>query len=766
MAPPNVPPRRIEPKVSPRTSSLSPPLESIPDEGSAATKRKCISSACMPCRKRRSKCDGKKPSCHGCDFVYHTTCYYDLDSDHRRKGALRRDIQQLKEGNEKRDVILEAIRKGSEAEVEDIIHLVRANPDEPYDSIAESIKRMSINPTKRLGEASTLEGELEEFSAGSPLIKADETRHYGHTSNLALIGSEDDLSLRAVDQFGTWTSVTNDVGLIQHLLSLYFTWSHPIYLLFSEDLFLHSLRNNRLEHCSPMLVNAVLALACNYSDRPDARLDMNDPTTLGNRFFTEAKRLLAEDDRSCLTTVQALGVMALQQAMNNQDSKGWKYTGQMMTMAIELGLHLTYNVKPNGQETAIEAEARRITLWGSYVTQTVWAVALGRIAFMPRTAIEVEKPPPSERLERKIWRPYGDPRFSPHELTGLEQPACRYTLLDQLSRLSEIVNDTVQMFYAPRDRITSRRLQLHHENFRLWYKDLPSDLAIRQDGRPTLPQVITLHIYYHSCIIQLFRPFLRVSFVQTTKPPRQICTEAAITISQLMELYFKTYSSRPAFFMIIHCAVSAAIIHLVNISSQNPLPIIAAQSADYLSDAIRILNGMYPNYPILIRHFSVIRSLISKWVPVIPNNVREALDAIDLPLPDSANNNNPALSPPQLVSGPHSSTTSDACPSPTPEVSGPCDPFAPEFTQMTPNLYEGTGKSNARPREFLWTPFPENPATVPVMLPDFTSNQSMDISRVLDSGVDGDWPQLNRDGFTMDGSEAFLGFDLVGNQSF
>jgi hypothetical protein len=399
---------------------------------------------------------------------------------------LRRDIRQLREENEKRDVILEAIRKGSEGEVDDIIHLVRANPDEPYDSIAESIKRMSINPAKRLGEALILEGELEQFSARSPLIKADETRHYGHTSNLALMRSEDDLSPKTVDQFGTWTNVTNDVGLIQH----YFTWSHPIYLLFPEELFLHDLHRKRLEYCSPMLVNAVLAVACNYLDRPEARADVNDLTTLGNQFFTEAKRLLDEDDRSCLTTVQALGAMSIRQAMNNEDSSGWKYAGQMIIMAIELGLHMTYHVKPNGEETATEAEARRITFWGSYVLQTMWANAAGRISLVPQTTVRLEKPLPREHLEMKIWSPH-DLRF-PHEPTGLEQPAFTYTLLVRLICLSEIVNDTVQMFYAPRYRITSRKLELHRERFHLWYQELPSDLTIRQDGRPTLPQVITL----------------------------------------------------------------------------------------------------------------------------------------------------------------------------------------------------------------------------------------------------------------------------------
>jgi hypothetical protein len=435
------------------------------------------------------QCDGEKPACESCSIVYKTQCTYDIDSDHRRKGALKRDIRQLEEENEKRDIILDALRKASEADVDDIIQLVRS--DESYDSIIETIKRMPIKPPSKSETTPTLEGALADFAGKPSLKKSGDNRHYGTTSNFALTGSDDELPMVAVDHIGTWTKVTNDVDLIKHLLSLYFTWSHPLYLLFSEEVFFYALNNKKLKWCSPILVNACLALGCNYSDRPEARADPNDPATVGDHFFAEAKRLLNEDDRSCLTTVQALGVMACRQAMMGQDSSGWKYAGQMMTMSIELGLHLTYNIQPSGKATDPEMEARRITFWGSYVVETVYAMAVGRISWLPRTAIQLEKPIPRENLEKKIWKPYGDPRFHVHEPTGLEQPASTYTVLVQSSRLTEIVNDTLQMFYAPRDRITSRKLEMHHERFIQWHNELPPSMVIKRDG-PTLPQVIAM----------------------------------------------------------------------------------------------------------------------------------------------------------------------------------------------------------------------------------------------------------------------------------
>jgi len=260
-------------------------------------------------------------------------------------------------------------------------------------------------------------------------------------------------------------------------------------------------------------------------------------------------------------------------------------------------------------------------------------------------------------------------------------------------------------------------------------------------------------IYYHNCIIHLFRPFLRVFFVQNTKPPREICTEAAITVSELMKLYSRTYSMRRAYFVIVHSSMSAVIIHLVNISAQNSSTAMAVEAADYLSDIIPMLHEMYPTYPIMAQYFKVIRGLVSKWVPVVPPNVRDALHAIDLPSPLSDRMS--GLSPSDQSS--YANFSSDFDDSFTPlEVNGKHKSSFPDLGQMTPNVSNGEGSSTTAAREFLWTPFPESQDGMPVMPPERrTSNDNMDISRMLDSGVDGDWAQLNRDGFTMDARREF-----------
>jgi hypothetical protein len=59
-----------------------------------------------------------------------------------------------------------------------------------------------------------------------------------------------------------WTTITDSDRLVSHLLSLYFTWDHPCYTWFDQHLFLADMIAGQSRFCSPLLVNAVLALAC------------------------------------------------------------------------------------------------------------------------------------------------------------------------------------------------------------------------------------------------------------------------------------------------------------------------------------------------------------------------------------------------------------------------------------------------------------------------------------------------------------------------
>lgn len=161
---------------------------------------------------------------------------------------------------------------------------------------------------------------------------------------------------------GTWTSITGDVNLVHHLLALYFCWEYPTFASLSKEHFLRDFQDGRHRYCSPILVNALLALGCRFSTQPKTREFPNDPYSSGDHFFKEALRLLnAESDHHSLTVIQALGIMSIREASCGRDSESWYYSGQSIRLAIEMGLHLT-NETGDPDETAV----RSATFWGAF----------------------------------------------------------------------------------------------------------------------------------------------------------------------------------------------------------------------------------------------------------------------------------------------------------------------------------------------------------------------------------------------------------------
>ncbi|TQV96566.1 hypothetical protein V2A60_003045 [Cordyceps javanica] len=92
---------------------------------SSNQKRKCISTACIACRKRKSKCDGAVPSCAACASVYGTECIYDPNSDHRRKGVYREKTDGMKADDATLKILVEAILNADEDDVDDVVRRIR-----------------------------------------------------------------------------------------------------------------------------------------------------------------------------------------------------------------------------------------------------------------------------------------------------------------------------------------------------------------------------------------------------------------------------------------------------------------------------------------------------------------------------------------------------------------------------------------------------------------------------------------------------------------
>ncbi|KAJ5563580.1 transcriptional regulator family: Fungal Specific TF [Penicillium sp. DV-2018c] len=559
------------------------------------SKRRCISTACVACRKRKSKvrCDGNLPSCAACSSVYHTPCVYDPNSDHRRKGVYKKDTDTARTRTTTLQTLIQAIINYEEEDAFDLVRQIRACDD--LEDVAASViaqEKGLISAGQSANESANNENTIETDQFESELagkmseLMLDGSRKFiGGTSNLIFLPPDCELDSASISNrlapephaVSRWTRITNDDSLISHLMTMYFTWHYPFFTILSKSLFYRDyIRGISSSYCSALLVNAMLALGCHFSSWEGAFEDPQDIATAGNHFFKEAKRLILENDEhenAKICTVQAFALMSVREAGCGREGKGWVYSGLSFRMAFDLGLNLDATTLGAHNLSDEEIDARRMTFWGCYLIDKCWSNYLGRQPQLTLTNANVPKFDVFPQEETEIWSPYTDAGIR-HENT---QPSRTRAVASQICKLGEISSDLIVLFYHPTelDMPQSKHSELKkltdvHTRLEAWKNDLPNEL-VAKEGQ--LPQVLVMHMLYQLQIIHLYRPFLKYTKANTPLPshvsPRRICTQAAATVSKLLRMYKRGYGLKQICNIAVYIAHTACTIHILNLPDKN-----------------------------------------------------------------------------------------------------------------------------------------------------------------------------------------------------
>ncbi|KAF2127236.1 hypothetical protein P153DRAFT_368558 [Dothidotthia symphoricarpi CBS 119687] len=625
-------------------------------EEAKSKKRRCVQSACVPCRKRKSKCDGSTPVCATCTAVYRTDCYYDPASEGRRTKSIvstptttagtKRDasvVSAASSGNlTSAEFVITSLRHLPDEQVLEFLHHLRKDPTLDIATLVDSWRDTVTLPPTAPFEVKSLETELSVLLGKPAVTLTGQSRHFGHSATLGLVVEDESYDggrmrsggMVAGRQGTTWTTVTRDLAFVEKLLNLYFTWSHPFYVLFSRECFYKDFRAGRDKYCSSLLVNVICAYACHLTDDPAGRTDPSNFRTAGDHFMAEAKRLLFEDETPSLTTTQALCLMGMREPSTGRDSPGFAYIGRCMRMCVELGLHLNNSASPKLGLTPSEIEVRKVTFWGCFTCDSVWSICTGRISQLPRAAITLDKPILEESADLPEAYP-GASRVQPGTVTTR-------MFLQEFSTLSELINDNNYMFFAPKERITSTRLLACYQKYLTWYEKLPSSLRLEGKQQPE-PHIIALHMLFHTIIVHLFRPMLKVDLIHSDVRPRAICIEAANKVSELTRIYRSLYSLRTAHLVIPHVLLSVSVVHLLY-SKDN------STSRQNLVESLQGLEDIHVCHYFGARSFRIVRTLSKTWNLPWPDELRDS----KLILGNESNKSQGTVSPPPdplLVAG-------------------------------------------------------------------------------------------------------------------
>lgn len=449
-------------------------------------------------------------------------CIYDPNSDHRRKGVYKEKTDNLKTRNSTLYTLIQAILNAAEEDVPALVKQIRTceNLDDVADSIMKHEQGIEEDDDNdllepHLGDLPTFEMELS-GKMGELRLENGSVRYIGGTSNLIYLSPTDDLATPLEDYqhndqpILSWTTVTTDPDVVLHLLNMYFTWHYPYFTTLSKELFYKDFilgrgpNPKRTVYCSSLLVNAMLALGCHFTNSPQACSNPDDPTTKGDAFFQEAKRLIVENDeyeKPRLTTVQALALMSVREAGCGREAKGWVYSGMSFRMALDMGLNLDSGGITANKETMNEKDidARRITFWGCFMFDKCWSNYLGRLPQLPLANTTVPKYDVFPEEDAGPWSPYTD--SGPGHTYS--QPARTRTVALQISSLCEISSDLLIFFYHPHqiDKHAGKSAELKklseiHTRLEAWRTDLPKELEPKEGQLPNV--ILMQYVYVYS----------------------------------------------------------------------------------------------------------------------------------------------------------------------------------------------------------------------------------------------------------------------------
>ncbi|KAK8255880.1 hypothetical protein IWZ00DRAFT_142343 [Phyllosticta capitalensis] len=487
-------------------------------------------NACTNCKSARAKCDGQDPDpCGRCvarDMK--DQCRYEMHVKQVKEDMVRK-IKSLEQQN----ADFQGSMREKEVQIEAIFDALRNNERGP-----EALDRL------RSGQSCE---EIASWLGAFPL--RDGGSSPGSEAKMSDIVENYESSMRldspCLPSFGgsvvQWTSVTSDPRLLQHLASLFFSWVHPVHMLFDERRFRESCSKGDTKYCSPALVNVICATGCLYLVDPEG--NEGQSRRLLKRFLAQALEDVRRESPRSLTYAATYAVLFLVEVGVNKARKASSH----LRLALESLSHLA--------RWEYSSEAVNITLCGIHTLSAIWStLTFQRFPFTGPALAWCD-----ENVEAKtdsLWTPY---RF-PQDEAASHVTSHAMIVSKQLAKLSAIMNDVGILFFTPGSRVEARSIVNIYRRLREWKQNLPTPLSMESDrprGHCHLPHVLFVHILYNVVLCQFLQPLLEVDELSPTMREylKSIMEQSAVEGIKLLEQYRHLYTLRYQAPLLAFCVV-------------------------------------------------------------------------------------------------------------------------------------------------------------------------------------------------------------------
>ncbi|KAI8334368.1 fungal-specific transcription factor domain-containing protein [Chlamydoabsidia padenii] len=395
------------------------------------------------------------------------------------------------------------------------------------------------------------------------------------------------------------------------LIRLYFQHFYPVLPIFYQRQLSSSL-DDPAEPISPLLLNAIYAVASRVCDDVEVRSDPARPETAGEVFFERAKCLLdSQYDIPRISTVQALLLLSSHQQGTMKSARAWLYSGMAFRMALDLGLNRNCD---HWQIPADEKERRKRVFWCSYACDIMASATYGRSSIFEESDCDIPFPT-IEDNEIPVYPPFNDSASQPGPLLTLSH----------LVKICDILGHVLKNIYYAKalkhadirhigQIVSSLTGRLSH-----WYKNLPPALAIDESNNPSSSShnthypicVAQLHMVYHTTVILLHRLFIPNNTSDLS--PESIseyntCAVSATAIMNIANRMLENGVLKYVFHTVVYFIFTAGIIFINSASSSND----ASKSFDAkvnISNIMRLLEELEKTWTSASRSANILGEL-------------------------------------------------------------------------------------------------------------------------------------------------------------
>lgn len=353
-----------------------------------------------------------------------------------------------------------------------------------------------------------------------------------------------------------------DSQLCNELLETYWCWPHHLHLVLCRKIFMRDLTSSG-PYVTPFLLNAVLAQAARYSDRPEA-------SKLGQTFAQRTLDTLAVevDKGSSIPTIQGLLIFSARECACGRTSQGWLYSGMAFRMMRDMGIHIPPRKLSHlgGHFSPAELALRQQVFWSCYTWDKTMSLCLGRAPAMHDII-----PPPTndilldgEEAENEAWRP----RFATLSAleVGVTQKARSNSRFVAYCQLCVIIDEVLATLYSKPHSAQNHLqgfLDRSIEKLESWARGLSTNLYVREDSLsvscPPL-HILLLNLLYHATIILLCRPYR-----SKQQRARKIATTAAEMIDRLFMLHIRRFGFRVITYLESYTMFVASTINILDL---------------------------------------------------------------------------------------------------------------------------------------------------------------------------------------------------------